>query len=152
MDKHQLGWAPVAVASTGLWSGDGKIFVVSRDGRLGSLQKGSSSINHWEKLSAPAIAISALTCEGLAVLVMDGTLVGFSRKGVRLWRVLLPGLALDMTSLPVPQTGLSLLAISVPRTGIVIHDAQHHVDTITTMEPVSAMKVRISEKKLFYNL
>lgn len=52
----------------------------------------------------------------------------------------LPGLALDLMSLPVPQTGLSLLAVSVPRAGVVIYDGRNYVDTINMMEPVSAMK------------
>lgn len=141
MDKHHLGWAPVAISSTGLWSGDGIIFVVSRDSRVGSLRKGLSTITLWDKLSAPAVAIAPLTCGGVAIITMDGVLVGFSSKGRRMWRVQLPGLALDMTGLPVPQTGLSLLAISVPRIGILIYDAQYHVDTITTLEPISALKV-----------
>ncbi|KAK0161845.1 hypothetical protein PV327_008253 [Microctonus hyperodae] len=140
VDKHHLGWAPVAISTTGLWSGDGIIFVVSRDSRVGSLKKGLSTITLWDKLSAPAVAIAPLTCGGVAIITMDGVLVGFSSKGRRLWRVQLPGLALDMTGLPVPETGLSLLAISVPRIGILIYDAQYHVDTITTLEPISALK------------
>ncbi|XP_011313154.1 Bardet-Biedl syndrome 1 protein [Fopius arisanus] len=140
VEKHHIGWPPVAVTSAGLWSGDGRIFVISRDGKIGSLTKGCNSINLWEKLSAPAVAISTLTCDGAAVALMDGTLCGFSGSGVKLWRIQLPGLALDLTSLPVQQTGLSLLAVSVPRYGVLIHDGQHHVDTINMMEPVSAMK------------
>ncbi|XP_015124147.1 Bardet-Biedl syndrome 1 protein homolog [Diachasma alloeum] len=140
VDKHHIGWAPVAVTSTGLWSGDGRIFVISRDGRIGAVRKGWDTINLWEKLPAPAVAISTLTCDGAAVALMDGTLCGFSGNGVKLWRIQLPGLVLDLTSLPVPQTGLSLLAISVPRSGVLIYDGQHHVDTINMMEPVSAMK------------
>lgn len=146
IDRHFIGWPPVAITSTGLWSGDGRMFVTSRDGRIGSLKKGWQKINNWEKLSAPAVAISTLACDGAAVAVMDGTIVGFSNNGLKLWNIQLPGLALDMTSLPVSQIGLLLLAVSVPRTGLLIYDGQHHVDTITMIDPVSAMKVKIINK------
>lgn len=46
-----------------------------------------------------------------------------------------------MASLPVPQSGLSLLAVSTAGYGVRIYDGKHHVDTIKTMEPVSAIKV-----------
>lgn len=87
VEKHHLGWTPIALASTGMWSGDGQIFVIGRDGMLGTVKKGSPTIRCWEKLSAPAVAISTLNADGAAVAVMDGTLVGFTNRGVRLWRV-----------------------------------------------------------------
>ncbi|XP_034948798.1 protein dispatched [Chelonus insularis] len=139
-DKLYLGWAPAAIASAGLWSGDGKIFVASRDTRIGVLKKGMSAISLWENLAAPVVAIATLAAEGLAAVLMNGTLVGLSMNGAKLWEVQLVDFALDMISIPVPQTGLSLLAISIPQVGILIYDAQHHVDTISTLEPISAMK------------
>lgn len=44
-------------------------------------------------------------------------------------------------SLPVPQSGLSLLAVSTAGYGVRIYDGKHHVDTVKIMEPVSALKV-----------
>lgn len=49
---------------------------------------------------------------------------------------------LDLVSLPVPQSGLSLLAVSTAGHGVRIYDGKHHVDTVKVMEPVSALKVR----------
>lgn len=79
MDKHQLEWPPVAFASCGLWTGDGRIMIIGRDGKIGVIRRGSP-VKLWETLPAPAVAISVLTSEGAAVAVMDGTLVGFSKK------------------------------------------------------------------------
>ena len=140
VEKHHLGWTPVGFASTGIWSGDGQIFVIGRDGNLGTVRKGASIIKNWEKLMSPAVAISTLNADGAAVAIMDGSLVGFTNRGVRLWRVKLPGSALDLMSLPVPQTGLSLLAVSVPRAGVLVYDGRNYVDTINMLEPVSAIK------------
>ncbi|XP_057318218.1 Bardet-Biedl syndrome 1 protein homolog [Microplitis mediator] len=139
-EKFQLGWAPVTTVSAGLWSGEGQIFVVSREFEIGTLRKGCGTIKLWEDLAAPAVAMSILPGDGLAVVIMTGIVIGFTGKGQKLWEIKLPGLALDMISIPVQQSGLSLLAVSVPKTGVVIYDSQHHVDTITTFEPISAMK------------
>lgn len=139
-DRCFIGWPPVSMTSTGLWSGDGRIFIVSRDTRIGSIKKGQSQINIWENLLAPAVAITALSCDGAAIAAMDGTIIGYSNNGLKLWKIKLPGLALDMTSLPVQQSGLLLLAVSVPRIGLLVYDGQHHVDTISMMDPVSAIK------------
>lgn len=79
MDKHKLEWPPAAFASCGLWTGDGRIIVIGRDGKIGTIRRGSS-VKLWETLPAPAVAISVLTSEGAAVAVMDGTLVGFSKR------------------------------------------------------------------------
>lgn len=79
MDKHLLQWPPVAFACIGLWTGDGRVLIIGRDGRIGMIRRGSS-VKLWEKLSSPAIAISALNNEGIAVTTMDSTLIGFSRK------------------------------------------------------------------------
>ncbi|KAK2589019.1 hypothetical protein KPH14_001862 [Odynerus spinipes] len=139
MDKHLPKWPPVAFATTGLWAGDGRIIVIGRDGNIGTIRRGSP-VKLWEKLGAPAVAISVLTGDGAAVAVMDGTLIGFSKKGVRLWSINVPGIIMDMVSLPVPQSGLALLAVSTAGFGVRIYDGKHHVDTIKTMEPVSAIK------------
>lgn len=79
MDKHKLEWPPTAFASCGLWTGDGRIIIVGRDGKIGTIRRGSSVIL-WETLPAPAVAISVLTSEEAAVAVMDGTLMGFSKR------------------------------------------------------------------------
>ncbi|XP_011691082.1 PREDICTED: Bardet-Biedl syndrome 1 protein isoform X1 [Wasmannia auropunctata] len=139
MDKHKLEWPPAAFASCGLWTGDGRIIVTGRDGKIGTIRRGSS-VKLWETLPAPAVAVSVLTSEGAAVAVMDGTLIGFSKRGIKLWHVNIPGIILDLVSLPVPQSGLSLLAVSTVGYGIRIYDGKHHVDTVKIMEPVSALK------------
>lgn len=149
-EKFQLGWAPVTTVSAGLWSGEGLIFVVSREFEIGTLRKGCGTIKLWEDLPAPAVAMSILPGDGLAVAIMTGIVIGFTGKGQKLWEIKLPGLALDMISIPVQQSGLSLLAVSVPKTGVVIYDSQHHVDTITTFEPISAMKVFFLYFKMNY--
>lgn len=79
MDKHKLEWLPAAFACCGLWTGDGRILVVGRDGKIGAIRRGSP-VKLWETLPAPAVAISVLTSEGAAVAVMDGTIVGFSKR------------------------------------------------------------------------
>ncbi|XP_012527610.2 Bardet-Biedl syndrome 1 protein homolog [Monomorium pharaonis] len=139
MDKYKLEWPPVAFASSGLWTGDGRIIIIGRDGKIGAIRRGSS-VKLWETLPAPAVAVSVLTSEGAAVAVMDGTLVGFSKRGIKLWQINIPGIILDLVSLPVPQSGLSLLAVSTVGYGIRIYDGKHHVDTVKIMEPVSALK------------
>ncbi|KZC07512.1 Bardet-Biedl syndrome 1 protein, partial [Dufourea novaeangliae] len=139
MDKHLLGWTPVAFACTGLWTGDGKILIVGRDGNIGAIRRGSP-VTLWEKLSAPAVAISVLNNENIAVTLMNGSLIGLSRKGGKLWHVNVPGAILDSTSLPVPQSGLSLIAVSTAGFGVRVYDRIHHVDTLKIMEPVSAIK------------
>ncbi|XP_076620008.1 BBSome complex member BBS1-like [Colletes latitarsis] len=139
MDKHLLEWPPVAFACIGLWTGDGRILIIGRDGRIGAIRRGSP-VKLWEKLPSPAVAISVLNNDGVAVTIMDGTLIGLSRKGVKLWHVQVPGAILDLASLPVPQIGLSLLAVSTAGHGIRVYDGKHHVDTLKIMEPVSAMK------------
>lgn len=60
---------------------------------------------------------------------------------MKLWHINIPGIILDLVSLPVPQNGLSLLAVSTVGFGIRIYDGKHHVDTMKIMEPVSALKV-----------
>lgn len=79
MDKHLLEWPPVAFACTGLWTGDGRILIVGRDGKIGVIKRGSP-VKLWEKLPSPAVAVSPLNNEGIAVTIMDGTLIGFSSK------------------------------------------------------------------------
>ncbi|KAG7206138.1 hypothetical protein KM043_003530 [Ampulex compressa] len=139
MDKHLLEWPPVAFACTGLWAGDGRILVIGRDGRIGTIRRGSP-VKLWDKLEAPAVAISALSSEGAAVAIMDGNLIGFSKKGIKLWCVNVPGTILDLASLPVPQNGLSLLAVSTAEHGVRVYDGKLHVDTVKILEPVSAIK------------
>lgn len=62
-------------------------------------------------------------------------------QGIKLWYISIPGIILDLVSLPVPQSGLSLLAVSTAGYGVRIYDGKHHVDTVKIMEPVSALKV-----------
>lgn len=69
------------------------------------------------------------------------TLNNSNPQGTKLWRINIPGVILDLASLPVPQDGLSLLAVSTAGHGIRIYDGKHHVDTVKIIEPVSALKV-----------
>ncbi|XP_023290150.1 Bardet-Biedl syndrome 1 protein homolog [Orussus abietinus] len=138
MDKFLLGWPPVAAVSAGLWAGDGQAFVIGREGDLGVLKKGCP-YQPWDKLPAPAVAIASLG-DGIAIAGMDSTLWGFSSKGEKLWRLWLPSAPLDLVTLPMPQTGLSLLAVSLASSEVHLYDGKLHVDTIKMMEPVSAMK------------
>ncbi|XP_008208801.1 Bardet-Biedl syndrome 1 protein homolog isoform X1 [Nasonia vitripennis] len=139
VEKYTIGWPVVALTTSGLWMGDGQIVVTGRDGRIGAIKKGGK-FKPWETLSAPAVAIATLTCEGAAIAAMNGTFSAFSKKGVKLWKVQLLGNPLDMVSLPVPQSGLSLLAISIANLGVRIYDQKHLVDTIKTLESVSSLK------------
>ncbi|XP_076675482.1 BBSome complex member BBS1-like isoform X2 [Andrena cerasifolii] len=139
MDKHLVQWPPVAFACNGLWAGDGRILIIGRDGKIGAIRRGSA-VKLWEKLPAPAVAISTIRNDGAAVSVMNGTVLGFSKKGIRLWQVLVPGAILDSVSLPVPQSGLSLLAVSTAGYGVRVYDGKHHVDTLKMVEPVSTLK------------
>jgi len=79
MDKHQLEWPPVAFATYGLWTGDGRIMVIGRDEKIGAIRRGSP-VKLWGTLPAPAVAISVLTSGGAAIAIMDGTLIGFSKR------------------------------------------------------------------------
>ncbi|XP_076676862.1 BBSome complex member BBS1-like isoform X2 [Andrena cerasifolii] len=139
MDKHRVEWPPVAFSCNGLWTGDGRILIIDRDGKICVIKRGNP-VKLWEKLPAPAVAISTLRNDGAAVSVMDGSLLGFSRKGIRLWHVPVPGAILDSVSLPVPQSGLSLLAVSTAGYGVRVYDGKHHVDTLKMIEPVSTLK------------
>ena len=58
-----------------------------------------------------------------------------------MWRINLPGMPLDLVSLPVRQSVVSLMAISIAGLGVRVYDEKHHVDTIKMMDSVSAMKV-----------
>lgn len=78
MDKHVIGWPAVSLLSCGLWTGDGKIILTSRDGKLGTVKRGTP-IKYWEQMLAPIVAIALLGNEGVAAAVMDGTLCGLSR-------------------------------------------------------------------------
>lgn len=69
----------MALTSTGLWAGDGRIIVIGRDGKLGAVRKGCA-LRLWDNLLAPAVSLSTLSNDGAAVAVMDGTLLGFSKK------------------------------------------------------------------------
>lgn len=62
-------------------------------------------------------------------------------KGIRMWQTNLLGVSLDLVSLPVQQSVVSLLAVSVAKVGIKIYDEKHHVDTIKMIDSVSAIKV-----------
>ncbi|XP_051171319.1 Bardet-Biedl syndrome 1 protein homolog isoform X2 [Leptopilina boulardi] len=138
-EKITIGWPPVSTTCTGLWNGDGQIIVIGREGQLGSIKKGCL-FKMWDILPAPIVSIAPLTCEGAAVASMDGTYYGFSKTGMRMWRINLSGMPLDLVSLPVQQSVVSLLAVSVAKIGIKIYDEKHHVDTIKMMDSVSAIK------------
>lgn len=141
VERQHVGWIPVGMASAGLWSGDGHIFVIGREGNLGLSKKGMSALRSWEKLAAPGVAVCVMGGTGAAVLTMSASLVGFSNNGTKLWRIKLPGIGLDLMSLPVPAAGLSLLAVSCPKLGgVAIYDSRNYVDTINMLEPVAAMK------------
>ncbi|XP_058789775.1 Bardet-Biedl syndrome 1 protein homolog isoform X1 [Phymastichus coffea] len=139
VERHIIDWPPVALATTGLWTGDGQIVFAGREGKIGAVKR-SSKFQHWETLPSPAMALTTLSYEGIVVATMTGYLWAFSNRGMKLWKVQLPGSPLDITSLPVPQIGLSLLAVSITRFGVQIYDQKHHVDTITMFDSVSAMK------------
>ncbi|XP_043478263.1 Bardet-Biedl syndrome 1 protein homolog isoform X2 [Leptopilina heterotoma] len=138
-EKIAIGWPPVSTTCTGLWNGDGQIMVIGREGQLGSVKKGSP-FKMWDNMPAPVVSIASLTCEGAAVVLMDGTYCGFSKTGIRMWQTNLPGVSLDLVSLPVQQSVVSLLAVSVAKVGIKIYDEKHHVDTIKMIDSVSAIK------------
>lgn len=81
--------------------------------------------------------------------MLDFFLINFL-QGIKLWQINIPGIILDLVSLPVPQNGLSLLAVSTVGYGIRIYDNKHHVDTMKIMEPVSALKVFYSSHTHLY--
>lgn len=78
-ERITIGWPPVSTTCTGLWNGDGQIIVTGREGQLGSLKKGGP-FKMWDQLPAPIVSIAPLTCEGVAVVLMDGTYYGFSKN------------------------------------------------------------------------
>ncbi|XP_011495990.1 PREDICTED: Bardet-Biedl syndrome 1 protein [Ceratosolen solmsi marchali] len=139
VEKYIIGWPPVAVTSSGLWAGDGQIALTGRDGQIGVIERGKT-LKTWEKLSAPAVAMTILSSQGVAVVTMNSSFFAFSKQGRKLWKVQLPGNPLDMVSLPLPQNGLFLLAISIAGFGVRIYDQRHHIDTIKALESVASLK------------
>ena len=79
VDKQFIGWPPVAFSSSGLWAGEGQIIIVGRDGKIGAIKRGTD-FEFWETLSAPVVAVDTLTCEGVAVVTMNGEFLALSRK------------------------------------------------------------------------
>lgn len=69
-----------------------------------------------------------------------------------MWRINLSGTPLDLVSLPVQQSVVSLLAVSVAKIGIKIYDEKHHVDTIQMMDSVSAIKVLYLRKQIIFQI
>lgn len=62
-----------------MWTGDGMVIVMGREGQIGSVRKGSK-IKYWEKLPAPPVAITTSAGEEVAIAVMDGSLWGYSMR------------------------------------------------------------------------
>ena len=79
VDKYILDYAPVAFASTGLWMGEGHIFIIGRYSKMGSICRGENYVD-WDAPLALAVAIAPLTNEGVATVTMDGLFQGFTKQ------------------------------------------------------------------------
>ncbi|XP_058789776.1 Bardet-Biedl syndrome 1 protein homolog isoform X2 [Phymastichus coffea] len=83
VERHIIDWPPVALATTGLWTGDGQIVFAGREGKIGAVKR-SSKFQHWETLPSPAMALTTLSYEGIVVATMTGYLWAFSNRYGRL--------------------------------------------------------------------
>lgn len=131
---------PSLISVSGQYDYDFRIVIATREGDVCMLRRGWLEGKSIFKIDQPAVGLSLLPIDQTIIVVcIDKKLDCFSKKGKRLWGVILPDPAVCMVSITLSHVGQTLVCVAL-RGGLVqIYSNKVIVDQFTVSETVSAM-------------
>ncbi|XP_075223817.1 Bardet-Biedl syndrome 1 [Lycorma delicatula] len=139
MDKYPISCVASLISTTGLYTVDYRVVIVSRTGKVVSLRGGVTS--SLTNLTSHPVGL-VLYSQSFITATMDCTLQCFSTKGVKQWSNTLPGSPVTMCSVPLTGLALNLVAVSVAtETGgsLLLYSGPQLMHSFVTSYPVSAI-------------
>lgn len=123
---------PSLISVSGQYDYDFRIVVATREGDVCMLQRGWFEGKSIFKIDHPAVGLSLLPIDQTIIVVcIDKTLDCYSKKGKRLWGVILPEPAICMVSITLSHVGQTLVCVAL-RGGLVqIYSNKIIVDQFT---------------------
>lgn len=110
---------PSLISVTGQYDHDFRIVVSTREGSVCMLRRGWLEGKSIFKIDYPAVGLSLLPIDQTIIVVcIDRTLNCYSKKGKRLWDVILPEPAICMVSITLSHIGQTLVCVAL-RGGLV---------------------------------
>lgn len=110
---------PSLISVSGQYDYDFRIVVATRQGDVCMLRRGWLEGKTIFKIDHPAVGLSLLPIDQTIIVVcIDKTLDCFSKKGKRLWGVILPEPAICMVSITLSHVGQTLVCVAL-RGGLV---------------------------------
>lgn len=110
---------PSLISVTGQYDHDFRIVVSTREGFVCMLRRGWLEGKSIFKIDHPAVGLSLLPIDQTIIVVcIDRTLDCYSKKGKRLWDVILPEPAICMVSVTLSHIGQTLVCVAL-RGGLV---------------------------------
>ncbi|XP_029383044.1 BBSome complex member BBS1 [Echeneis naucrates] len=136
--KMSLPATPTMMDVTGQFDVEFRIMVACRDGNIYILRRESDKPKYCIELTSHPVGLVRV---GKSVVVgcTDESLQGFTQKGKKLWRIVLPAPITTMASMDLPSRGFQAVLVGLANCEVQLYRDKNLLSTIKTPDVVSSI-------------
>ncbi|XP_077407528.1 BBSome complex member BBS1 isoform X2 [Vanacampus margaritifer] len=136
--KVALPAPPTMMDVTGQFDVEYRITAACRNGNIYILRRDSDKAKYCVELSSHPVGLVRVG-KNLVVGAMDHNLQGFTQKGKKLWKVVLPAPICTMASMELPARGFQAVLVALANCEVHLYRDKNLLSSIKTPDAVSAI-------------
>ncbi|XP_054622936.1 Bardet-Biedl syndrome 1 protein [Dunckerocampus dactyliophorus] len=136
--KMALPAAPTMMDVTGQFDVEFRITVACRNGNIYILRRDSDRPKYCVELSSHPVGLVRLG-KNVVVGATDQSLQGFTQKGKKLWKVVLPAAISTMAAMDLPTRGFQAVLVGLTNCEVQLYREKNLLSTIRTPDVVTSI-------------
>ncbi|XP_061611812.1 Bardet-Biedl syndrome 1 protein isoform X2 [Phyllopteryx taeniolatus] len=136
--KMALPAAPTTMDVTGQFDVEFRITAACRNGNIYILRRDSDKAKYCVELSSHPVGLLRVG-KNVVVGTVDRNLQGFTQKGKKLWKVVLPAPICTMATMDLPARGFQAVLVGLANCEVQLYRDKNLVSAIKTPNAVSAI-------------
>ncbi|XP_035989122.1 Bardet-Biedl syndrome 1 protein [Fundulus heteroclitus] len=136
--KMSLPGVPTMMDVTGQFDVEFRITVACRNGSIYILRRESEKPKYCIELSSHPVGLVRVG-KNVVVGCTDESLQGFTQKGKKLWKIILPAPITTMASMDLPNRGLQAILVGLANCQVQLYREKNLLSTIRTPDMVTSI-------------
>ncbi|XP_026171414.1 BBSome complex member BBS1 [Mastacembelus armatus] len=138
LSKMSLPAAPTMMDVTGQFDVEFRITVACRNGNIYILRRESDKPKYCIELSSHPVGLVRVG-KNVVVGCSDESLQGFTQKGKKLWRIVLPAPIITMAAMDLPTRGFQAVLVGLANCEVQLYRDKNLLSTIKTPDVVTSI-------------
>lgn len=130
---------PFLINASGMYDIEFRIILACRNGGVYAMKRGSTTGKLCFELNSQPVGLQRIG-KSIVVACMDNSLLCYTTKGKKLWKVKLPGSVMTMEMMDHHQHGFRAVMVALSNSEVHIYQDKYLCDVIKVPDVVSGMK------------